>query len=1411
MRFVPAHPDLKDRDISIRLEMLSAEIGEIDLLRGASNERTVEIAGRQIDIQRSPVLVERYEVLETALEQILLVEKPEGFRRFEGNLTFTYAMKTELTPKQLVQGDERSGVTSVVPGEYEFVTETGKSVMTYGQAVAFDAQGREIPVSLTVDAGTVNMSIREKDLAGCEFPLTVDPLLGVNFSVNTSGLPDYQPDVCYSSSIDRYIAVYERDWTSDRDILSSLINPNGTVTVGNQYIDGTIADDSKWPKVAVNNTGATCLVVYKENQGSGPFRICGRILTCTATNISVGTQFWVSPASDTGTCDWPDVGYSTASGDFLVVWEYESSATDHQIYGQYVTTSGTLSGSRIQIAAATTWECQPTVTPLGGNPMGVGWTLRTSQSSTDGDIEGRPVSTSGTLYPRGILSNRTQDEGFPELCSVSSTQAYVVLSYPWTATDTNIRTNSASFTTSGVTRGTSVLVEGGAQNCINPHCTMTTSGDLLITYSYNTVTGAGAWGTTTFNIEATNYNVQGTPTLRESLWISQATDEQDNAAVASRNGARDGIAIFNDLRGGGTNKDIYAQRFQFVTTFPEMDVDQAGSPIADGGTDTVGNQQMATPFNRTYTIQNTGTAALNLFGSPAVTLAGQTNCTASVTTQPTTPVAAGGSTTLTVSCTPTAVGAFSFTVTIPNDDGNESPYDWTVSGTGTAPPFIPVAVSISVVGAPVFVPSTGGTFQAIRAIQNTGAAAGTTPYTIYISTDQTIDATDTQVFTGTTASIAAGATDTQTDTCTVPGGLTPGTQYYVGLFIAAGNTAVTTNQDVTISNFLPVAQSITTVGAPLQIPVSGGTFQATRAIQNTGTAAGTTTYDIYISTDATIDATDTQVFTGTTASIAAGATDTQTDTCTVPAGLTVGNTYYVGLFITAGNTAVTAQTDITIVNFNPVAQTISVIGAPVNILSIGGSFQDTRSIQNTGGVAGTATYDIYLSTDQTYDAADISVFSGTTASIAAGATDTATDTCTVAAATTPGTYYVILYLAPTNEVSTTNQDVTVLAPFNAAAQAITVQGAPVTVGQNGGTFQVSRQIDNTGGDPGTATYEIYLSTDTAYDAADILAYNGTTAQITGGASDIQTDTCLVLAATTPGSYYVILYISATPDEVATTNADVIVNDFNPQATSVAPLNTPVRIPAGQTFQATRTITNTGTAAGVVNYEIYLSTNTTITTTDVLVFSGTTASIAGSGTDTNSVTITVPASTAYDLDYYVGLYIASTNTAASTDTVHVLPNFARYNAVSVVEASTTVNINENLQVQVDIQNTGGVAGAASYSVYLSADNVIDLADRELLQHVSASIAAEGTDTEAVVVTIPGDIPAGTYWVGIYITSVNVQTQTAVSGGISITVPRDDDDDGSCGSGTGGGSLWAFLPLAMLAALCLALRRKLALER
>lgn len=89
---------------------------------------------------------------------------------------------------------------------------------------------------------------------------------------------------------------------------------------------------------------------------------------------------------------------------------------------------------------------------------------------------------------------------------------------------------------------------------------------------------------------------------------------------------------------------------------------------------------------RTFTITNTGAGALNLTGTPPVTLSGDTT-QFTVTAQPTTPVAAtSGTTTFTITFDPSSVGAKTATVSIPNNDADESPYTFAIGGTGSVPP-----------------------------------------------------------------------------------------------------------------------------------------------------------------------------------------------------------------------------------------------------------------------------------------------------------------------------------------------------------------------------------------------------------------------------------------------------------------------------------------------------------------------------------------------------------------------------------------------------------------------------------------------------------------------------------------------------------------------------------------------------
>jgi len=115
---------------------------------------------------------------------------------------------------------------------------------------------------------------------------------------------------------------------------------------------------------------------------------------------------------------------------------------------------------------------------------------------------------------------------------------------------------------------------------------------------------------------------------------------------------------------------------------PEIALSRGGSAIADGGSDVVSGSIAGSASVLSTTIANSGTATLTV-GS--VALAGQSNCTATVTTSPAASVAAGGTTSMVVSVTPSTAAAWSFTVSFTTNDADESPTNWTVSGTAAAP------------------------------------------------------------------------------------------------------------------------------------------------------------------------------------------------------------------------------------------------------------------------------------------------------------------------------------------------------------------------------------------------------------------------------------------------------------------------------------------------------------------------------------------------------------------------------------------------------------------------------------------------------------------------------------------------------------------------------------------------------
>jgi hypothetical protein len=120
---------------------------------------------------------------------------------------------------------------------------------------------------------------------------------------------------------------------------------------------------------------------------------------------------------------------------------------------------------------------------------------------------------------------------------------------------------------------------------------------------------------------------------------------------------------------------------------PEINVKQGGTDIPSG-TGTYGFGDVPSGSSSpavTFTVENSGNAALNLGSTPKVMITGTDASLFMVGTQPTSPVAPSGSTTFTIVFTPDSAGDKTAAVTIANDDSDENPYTFSLTGNGTGP------------------------------------------------------------------------------------------------------------------------------------------------------------------------------------------------------------------------------------------------------------------------------------------------------------------------------------------------------------------------------------------------------------------------------------------------------------------------------------------------------------------------------------------------------------------------------------------------------------------------------------------------------------------------------------------------------------------------------------------------------
>jgi len=211
---------------------------------------------------------------------------------------------------------------------------------------------------------------------------------------------------------------------------------------------------------------------------------------------------------------------------------------------------------------------------------------------------------------------------------------------------------------------------------------------------------------------------------------------------------------------------------------------------------------------------------------------------------------------------------------------------------------------------------------------------------------------------------------------------------------------------------------------------------------------------------------------------------------------------------------------------------------------------------------------------------------------------------------------------------------------------------------------------------------------------------------------------------------------------------------------------------GESVQVTYQIRNQGDAdvSGNFRLRLYLSNNTTITTSDrYLNHQRTFSSLAANTTSPSySATVTIPADadegTKYigcivDYDLQINETNENNNTRATAITVNPLPDLY-VTSLSINPASA--NTGENVQVTYQIRNQGNADVSHNFSLrlYLSSNTTITTSDRYLNHQRTFSYLAANTTSSSytATVTIPADAGEGTKYIGCIVDYNYLITET-----------------------------------------------------
>lgn len=570
-------------------------------------------------------------------------------------------------------------------------------------------------------------------------------------------------------------------------------------------------------------------------------------------------------------------------------------------------------------------------------------------------------------------------------------------------------------------------------------------------------------------------------------------------------------------------------------------------------------------------------------------------------------------------------------------------------------------------------PATAAAGQAISltdTTKNQGKGAADPSLThVYLSTDGTLDSSDVLLGTREVPALAAGTSSSGSLTVTVPEGTAAGTWYLIAK--ADGQEVVVETSEANNKSARSIKigpdLDITALSAPA-VATAGQTISVTDTTKNAGAgAAGPSQTRFYLSTNGTLEPSDALIGSRSVPGLAAGASSSGSTNVTIPQGTTTGIWYIVAMADGEGVVAETAETN------NTYARSIK-IGPDLDITSLsapataaaGQTIVVTDTTKNQGGgVAGPSLTQVFLSANSTLDASDILAGSRNVPALAAGASSPGSITITIPEATATGTWYLIARADGEGVVSETSES------NNTAMRSllvgpdldITACSAPAKAAA-GQSIVVTDTTKNVGaGAVGPSLTYIYFSANGSIDAGEIPIASRSVPALAAGASSSASTTITIPEGTAAKTWYLIAKADGEGifAETSETNNIFSRTIYIGPDLIITTVSAPTTATAGQTISVSDTTKNNGAAgADPTSTEFYISTNSTLDASDVLIGSRSVAALAGGASSSGATAVTIPLGTAAGTWYIIAKADAGGAVAETWETNNTYPKLIKIN-------------------------------------------------------------------------------------------------------------------------------------------------------